>query len=324
MLTLGIDIAKDTFDAALLGGRQTYRGHFSNDRPGFQKLQRWLKQRGAREAHVAMEATNSYWMQLALFLHNKGYSVSVINPKRIKRHAEAMMQRNKTDREDALTIADYCLKHQPEPWTPPSEAYLALRAMARRLQALKTDRQRERNRRQSGIPNQAVEETIEAHIAFLDQQIEDLTQRIKTHIEQHPDLKRDKALLVSIPGVGDIVAAVFLAEVPDVSRFSQASQLAAFAGLTPGQQQSGMSTGRSRLVKWGNVYLRAVLFPPALSAHRWNPIIDALKQRLEDRGKNGMTIIVAIMRKLLHLCYGVLKTRKPFDPNHAAKRQVST
>lgn len=324
MFTLGIDIAKDTFDAALLGGRQTYRGHFSNDRPGFQKLLRWLKQRGASEAHVAMEATSSYWMELAFFFHDEDYTVSVINPKRIKRHAEAMMQRNKTDREDALTIADYCLKHQPEPWTPPSEAYLALRAMARRLQALKTDRQRERNRRQSGIPNQAVEETIEAHLAFLDQQIEDLTQRIKKHIEQHPDLKRDKELLVSIPGVGDIVAAVFLAEVPDVSRFSQASQLAAFAGLTPGQQQSGMSTGRSRLVKWGNTYLRAVLFPPALSAHRWNPIVAALKQRLEDRGKNGMTIIVAIMRKLLHLCYGVLKTRKPFDPNHAAKRQVST
>lgn len=325
MLTLGIDIAKDTFDVALLGGQQTYRGHFSNDQSGFAKLHRWLKKRGASEAHVAMEATNSYWLELAFFLHEQAYTVSVVNAKRIKRHAEATMQRNKTDREDALTIADYCRKHRPEPWTPPSEAYLALRAMARRLQTLKTDRQRERNRRQSGIPNQEVEATIVAHIAFLDEQIEALSQRIREHIDQHPDLKRDKELLTSIPGVGDVVAAVFLAEVPDVSRFPQATQLAAFAGLTPGQRQSGSSlNGRSRLVKWGNTYLRAVLFMPALSAHRWNPLIAALKQRLEDRGKNGMTITVAIMRKLLHLCYGVLKTGKPFDPNHAANVRFST
>lgn len=322
---VGIDIAKDTFDVALLGGQQRHQGQFSNNRPGFGKLQRWLQKRGARGAHVALEATGSYWMELALFLQEQAYTVSVVNPKRIKRHAEAMMQRNKTDREDALTIADYCAKHAPAPWTPPSEAYLALRAMVRHLEALKTDRQREHNRLQSGIPNQQVQETIERHLAFLDKQIEELTVAIQEHIDHHPDLKRDKELLKTIPGIGDAVAAVFLAEVPDVSRFAQASQLAAFAGLTPGDRLSGTSLrGRSRLVKWGNAHLRAILFMPALSAHRWNPIIAALKKRLEARGKNGMTINVAIMRKLLHLCYGVLKTGKPFDPNHAANVQFST
>lgn len=322
---VGIDIAKDTFDVALLSDQQRHRGQFSNDRPGFGKLQRWLKKRGARGAHVALEATGSYWMKLALFLHEQGNTVSVVNPKRIKRHAEAMMQRNKTDREDALTIADYCAKHTPDPWTPPSEAYLALRAMVRHLEALKTDRLREHNRLQSGIPNQQVQDTIERHLAFLDKQIEELTVAIQEHIDQSPDLKRDKELLKTIPAIGDAVAAVFLAEVPDVSRFAQASQLAAFAGLTPGNRLSGTSVrGRSRLVKWGNAHLRAILFMPALSAHRWNPIIAALKHRLEERGKNGMIINVAIMRKLLHLCYGVLKTGKPFDPNHAATTQFST
>ena len=324
MYFVGVDIAKDSFDVAVVGGPQGYRGRFDNNQSGFKKLQRWLKKRqvNVETTHIAMEATNSYWMALALFLDEAAYKVSVINPKLIKRHAEATMQRNKTDPEDALTIADYCAKHQPDLWQRPSEAYLALRAMVRHLRALKTDRQRERNRRQSGIANPQVNASIDAHIAFLDAQIEQLTQRINDHIDQDPALKEDKELLLTIPGIGDVSAATFLAEVPDVSQFAHASQVAAFAGLTPGQRDSGTSLrGRSHLVKWGNSHLRAVLFMPARSAHCHNPIIAALKERLEARGKGYMTIIVAIMRKMVHLCYGVLKTGLPFDPNHASNAQ---
>jgi transposase len=325
MYIVGIDIAKDSLDVAVVGGPQTNRGQFDNDQGGFNKLQRWLKKRGVQAAHIAMEATNSYWLELALCLDEQGYTVSVINPKLIKRHAEATMQRNKTDPQDALTIADYCAKHRPDSWVRPSEAYLALRAMTRHLQALKADRQRERNRRQSGIANQQVTASIDAHLAFLAAQIEALSQRINEHIDQNPDLKRDKELLLTIPGIGAICAAVFLAEVPDVAAFAQASQVAAFAGLTPGQRDSGTSLrGRGRLVKSGNSHLRAVLFMPSLSAHCWNPIIAALKERLQARGKNGLTINVAIMRKLVHLCYGVLKSGLPFDPNHVANVQFPT
>src|SRR5690606_249666 len=99
-------------------------------------------------------------------------------------------------------------------------------------------------------------------------------------------------------------------------------QLAAFAGLTPAQQQSGSSVRRpSRLVKWGNAHLRTAFYMPALSAHRFNPLLAALRERLLARGKSKMTVIVACMRKLLHLAYGVLKTRKPFDPYHTVNVQ---
>lgn len=321
---LGIDIAKETFDAALLSNEQTWRGHFSNDVSGFGKLKRWLKKRKIEAVHACMEASGRYWMELALFLHDEGHRVSVVNPKRIKRHAEAIMQRNKTDREDALTIADFCAKHQPKLWSPPSPAYLELRTMVRHVMALKADRQRERNRRQSGVKNREVLAAITAHIAFIDAQIETLEQRIHDHIDQDPRLKRDKALLETIPGIGDTTAAVFLAEVADISRFAQAPELAAFAGLVPGQRYSGTSThSRGHIVKWGNSHLRAAFFMPAMTAHRWNPIIAALKERLTKRGKSKMTIIVAAMRKLLHLCYGVLKTGKPFDPNYNANVQFS-
>lgn len=322
---LGIDIAKDTFTVALLHTDHTYRGQFRNDAAGFDKLRRWLQNRAERvQIHACMEATGSYWEALALFLVEHDYQVSVVNPKRIKHHAEATMRRNKTDRQDALTIADYCAKQAPAPWEPPSAAYRELKAMVRHVQALKDDRQRERNRRASGSNSPEVLTAIDAHLAFLDQQITALEQRIHDHIDDDPDLKADKALLTSIPGIGDTAAATFLSEVPDVSRFAQASQVAAYAGLTPGDHLSGSSIQRpGRLVKWGNAHLRTVFYMPALSAHRWNPIIANLKERLERRDKSKMTIVVATMRKLVHLCYGVLKTRKPFDPEHAVKAQTA-
>lgn len=327
MLSLGIDVAKDTFDVALLGGTQLYRGHFTNDRQGHDKLGRWLENRcqGQLETvHACLEASGRYWEEVAQYLVAQGLAVSVVNPKPVKHHGQVRMQRNKTDPDDALNIADYCAKHQPDLWQPPSPAYQELKDMVRHVQALKEDRQRERNRRQSGIQNEQVLETIDAHLAFLDEQITLLSQQINDHIDQHDQLRRDKALLESIPGVGEVVAATFMAEVPDVSRFNHAGQVAAYAGLTPGQHQSGSSVHRpSKLVKWGNARLRAVLYMPALSAHRWNPIVASLRRRLQDRGKSKMTIIVAVMRKLAHLCYGVLKTGIPFDPNHTINCQFA-
>ena len=314
---LGIDISKGHFDVVLLGGQQSYHGQFSNDRTGLKKLARWLKKRQGRAVHACMEATGRYWEELALFLSEEGHAVSVVNPKLIKRHAEAIMQRNKTDEQDAYTIADYCRKHQPDLWEPPSPAYRQLKEMVRHVSALKADRQRERNRLQSGLTTTEVIGAIEDHIAYLDEKIEELERQIGDHINQHPDLKQDKELLTSIPGIGDVCALAFMAEIPDVSRFDNANQVAAFTGLTPGQQQSGTSLSGSRLVKWGNSHVRAVFFMPALRAHTWNPIIASLRQRLLDRGKSKMTVAVAVMRKLVHLCFGVLKTRKPFDPNYA-------
>lgn len=314
---LGIDVSKKSFDVVLLGGEQTYRGHFGNDAAGWGKLRRWLQKRQAEQVHACMEATGRYWVELAMFLHEAGYEVSVVNPKLIKKHGEATMQRNKTDAQDALTIADYCRKQQPDLWEPPSRAYRELQAMVRHVQALKVDRTRAMNRRQSGVTSPPVLAAIEGQIAFLNEQIKALEERINDHIDQHPKLKADKELLTSIPGVGDVIAAVFLAEVPHVRSFAQADQLAAFAGLTPGQRQSGTSLNSpGKLVKWGNARIRAAFYMPALSAHNHNPILASLRERLLQRGKTKMTVVVAVMRKMVHLCFGVLKTRKPFDPNY--------
>lgn len=164
---------------------------------------------------------------------------------------------------------------------------------------------------------------IDAHITFLNNQIAAIEQRIRDLFDQHPNLRQQRNLLTSIPGIGDITAANFIAEVPDVNRFDSAAQLAAYAGLTPRRHDSGSSVHRrGRLVKTGNVRFRTALFMPALTAMRHNPIVRALVARLEARGKNRMTIVGAVIRKLVHLAFGVLKHQRPFDPNYLVNVQA--
>ena len=160
--------------------------------------------------------------------------------------------------------------------------------------------------------------------AFMDEQIEELSQQVRDNIDHDPDLKQRKDLLTSIPGIADVTAARLLAEIPPLERFDGAPQLAAYAGLTPREHQSGATVfRRGHLTKTGNAHLRHALYMPALVAMRWNPIIQAFVTRLQQRGKSKMTIVGAVMRKLLHIVYGVLKSGEPFDPNYAVKLRVS-
>ena len=161
-------------------------------------------------------------------------------------------------------------------------------------------------------------------LAFLDDQIAALEKQIQDLIDKSPLLRQKRDLLTSIPGIGGGAAAKFLAEIPDISRFHSASQLAAYAGLTPRIHHSGSSVHRrGRLSKTGNIRFRTAFYMPALAAMRFNPIMQVFVERLEKRGKSRMTIVGAVMRKLVHMAYGVLKHGQPFDPNYLDNMQVT-
>ena len=316
---LGIDIAKEKFDVCLLHGDEKWSGIFSNDEDGFQKLAAWLSNRVDGELQTCMEATGRYGEKLAAHLHEAGHRVSVVNPARIKHYAQSQLRRNKTDKIDAAIIADFCRTQKTHEWHPPSVAEVTLTQLVRRYDNLMADRTREKNRLKAGELADAVQASIEAHLTFLNEQIELVYTQIQEHIDQHPDLKSKRALLESIPGIGKKTAAILLAEMPNPQQFS-AKQMAAFAGLTPEQLASGKyRRRRDTLSKLGSVTLRTALYMPALSALRFNPITEALAQRLEKKGKSPMTIIAAVMRKLLVIAYGVLKSGQPFDPDFATR-----
>jgi transposase len=316
---VGIDVSKDKLDVAILQKGEHKFKTCNNDREGCKQLGRWLKRQQIKEHHICMEATGQYSLLAAEYLYQEGYQVSVVNPLRIKAYGQSQLVRNKTDRLDALVIADFCRSQHPPAWKPPSPAIKELKARVRYFEDLQSMRQQESNRLQSGITSPAVIRMLTEHVALLDQQIETLKGEITTWINQHPELKHQKDLLCSIPGIADLTAARLLAEIQDFQAFESAAQLAAYAGVTPRQHLSGSSVrGKARQSKTGNAHLRKSLYFPAMAACKHNPIIRAQRQRLLDRGKLGKVIIGAAMRKLLHIAYGVVKSGQPFDPNFAS------
>lgn len=318
LAVLGIDIAKDSFQAALVCAGSQRSGSFSNDRQGFKKLSRWLSKREVEQLHACMEATGRYWEELAFYLHEQGHKVSVVNPARIHHYAKSQLARNKTDKLDAEIIARFCQREEPAAWSPPRPEVRELQALTRHLQVLEGNRTQESNRLASGIPSDDVRALLQQHLQFLEGQIAELKERIQEHINKHPTLKQQRDLLESIPGIGDLTAAVLLGE--NIQSFASARSLAAYAGLNPRLHLSGTSVrGKPTLSKTGNSHIRRALYFPAITAARFNPIICRFCGRLKERGKHNMVVIGAAMRKLLCLAFGVLKSGVPFDPDYATE-----
>lgn len=265
-----------------------------------------------------MEATGTYGESLALYLHEVGHTVSVVNPAAIKAFAQSRLSRTKTDRVDAELIARFCLAQAPPAWTPMPQEVRELQALVRRLESLIEMRVMEENRLSSGVKVEAVRASVEAHLSYLNEQIKCCEELIRNHINSHPTLKRQSELLDSIPGIAETTAALLLSEITDITQYRSARQVAAYAGLVPRERQSGSSVrGRTRLSKIGNARLRRALYFPAITALRCSEFFQRWAQGLRERGKCKMSIIGATMRKLIHLAYGVLKMGKPFDPQWA-------
>jgi len=314
---LGIDIAKAKFTAALLrpDGKIRHKS-CANTPTGFADLAAWLQRQQVTRVHATLEATGTYGEALAIWLHDAGHVVSVVNPSIIHAYARTQLARSKTDRIDAELIARFTASHQPAPWTPPAVEIRQLQALVRRLDALQGMRTQELNRRAAGVTVADVRASIETVLASLDAQIAHVQQLIRDHLDRHPGLRAQRELLTTIPGIGEATAAVLIAELCD-KRYASARQAAAFAGLVPRLVESGTLRGRSRLSKIGPGRVRKALYMPAVAALRWNPTIRAVRARLHAAGKPPMVIIGAAMRKLIHLAYGVLKSRRAYHPFEA-------
>lgn len=317
---LGIDISKSKFHAALHNGSKPSNKPkvkaFANTVEGFEQLQTWVEQQGVASVHACLEATSTYGEAVAEFLVEQGHRVSMVNPSRIKGFAQSELSRSKTDKADAQLILRFVMALRPQPWQPPAPAVKQLQALLRRHEALQQMVVQEQNRLDTTSVD--LRSSIQKHIEYLEQDIEAIRQQIDDHFDQHPGLKQQRDLLVTIPGIGDHTASMLLAEIVDWKQFDSPRQLAAYAGVTPRERTSGTSVrGKPSLSRLGNARLRKALFLPAMAARRFNPLITAFCERLLAKGKAKRQVIGAAMRKLLHLAYGVLKSGRPFDPNFA-------
>jgi len=311
---LGIDVAKAKLDCVLRQPDGKFKHKvFDNSPKGFQALREWIDKFEVPSLHVCMEATGVYWEAVAEDLVNQGYVVSVVNPLQIKAFGASRLVRTKTDKVDAKLIAEFCKENQPEAWKAPSLTEQALRAMVLRLDALQEMRNQEGNR--LDVARDVVRDEIAAHVSWLDNEIKNLTRKIRDHIDDDPDLRNKKALLESIPGVGEGTVALLLAFSLDSTRFANARQVTAYAGLDPRQHESGSSVrGKAQISRFGHAIIRKRLYMPAMCTLYRTDWGKRYLQRLTTAGKLPMVIIVAMMRKILHVAFGVLKTGKKFDP----------
>ncbi|KJV75030.1 transposase family protein [Orientia tsutsugamushi str. TA763] len=197
-IIVGIDVSKETFDAAVLINNKVQTRKFNNNSEGFNKLVTWLKSRGT--GHVCMEATGIYWKNLAKYLYDYGYKVSVVNPARIKGFAMSKLSRTKTDKADSVLIADFCKAMKPEAWYPQPLYIQELQQLVNRLNVLIKHKTQETNRLEGA--SKAIANNIQMHIEFLETQIKEIEQLINDHIKNNKDLHNKAMLLESIPGIG--------------------------------------------------------------------------------------------------------------------------
>jgi transposase len=322
---VGIDVSKCKLDIAICKDKKIKSKVFDNTSSGHALLQAWLREREIHpeNAHVCFEATGPYSEPLAIALTDMGWRVSVVNPARVKGFAQSELLRNKTDKADAALIARFCAALKPGLWTPPPLAYRQLRAWVDRLRALKDMQQQELNRLDAHRSNDQTDliAHVQRHLHWLETEIAALEHDIDDHIDRHPDLKSDSDLMASIPGIGKTTAAKMLAYLGDIRRFDNAKALAAFVGVTPRQRQSGSSIQkRTMLSRTGHAAARQALYMPGLVARRHNPALKLFGDRLRERGLAPKAVIGAIMRKLVHIIYGVVTSGHAFNLQLALPR----
>jgi transposase len=313
---LGIDVSKNTLDASMSSCNKVRARSFANSPDGWRHLLDWLTTQRVRRVHACLESTGRYSLGIAGALNEAGHVVSIVNPAQIRDFARTKLGRNKTDGVDASHIREYCELFKPRLWAPPSEAHRRLGELQTIRAGIITGLTEWKNRKNSGMIDAVAQSLADVTISHFTSQLSAVDEAITQTIDNDSVLRRKRDLLLSISGVGETLAGVVLAELPGPDVLHSSAEVVAYVGLNPRQHQSGISIDRvTRISKIGNAVLRAALYMPAMSAMRYNPAIVALVARLKSQGRlKPKQIVVAAMRKLLVLCFGVLKTGKPFDP----------
>ncbi|MDP9312164.1 MAG: IS110 family transposase [Chloroflexota bacterium] len=317
---VGIDIAAKSFTAAWSTGGEPCAKPitFAQNPAGFQQLQQQLSTLDVAPAHmlVVLEATGSYWISLAVSLHQAGYQVSVVNPMHIHNYAKSLPRRSKTDTLDALVLLHFAMERQPSIWTPPPTVYHELRQRLVARDGLLEMRQQARNQqhalRQWPVQIEAVKMHLEGVIADLNARIMSLEREIGEVLKQQA-WAQSAMFLQTIHSVGPLTTAWLLVSTLNFELCPSASAAVAYAGLAPVRRESGSSVrGHPHIGHSGHKRLRTALYLATFNAVRFNPVIKAFYERLRAAGKPAKVARCAAARKLLQIAYAVVTKRQAF------------
>lgn len=306
---VGIDVAKAQVDVAVRPTGQ--RWTISNDEPGIGELVSRLKALGP--AMVVLEASGGLELPSVAALTAASLPVVIVNPRQVRDFARAIGTLAKTDALDAAVLAHFADAVRP-PVRPlrDAETQVLNSLVARRHQVIAI-LVAEKNRLGSAIS--AVRPRIEAHIAWLEQELNDIDEGLRQTLRSSPVWREKYDILRTVPGVGEQLSLALLAHLPELGTLNR-RQIAALVGVAPFNRDSGAMRGKRRV--WGGrSRVRAVLYMGALAASRFNPVIHDYYQRLLAAGKPKKVALVACMRKLLVILNSMLKHRSPWRAQRA-------
>lgn len=317
---LGIDVAKLKLDVVLRRAERAIHQVFANTPDGFAALDAWLRSFGLTHSQVriCLEATGSYSDALALALFTRGYTLSVLNPAVLVEYRRSQNIRSKTDKLDAHLLARYAQDNQPRAYTPLPTEIGTLRAWLHHRDDVQHMLRQERNRLEAGRMPDVIKERVLTHVQGLQAAFQSVEREIKAHLKAHAHLKAIWQRLQTIPGIGWLTAARLLAHLGEIDRFDKVGSLVSLAGLAIKERSSGSSVrGKAQIDRHGRKDLRQSMYMSALVAKRVSPHVQAWASRLQAQGKPKKIILVAIIRKLLHIVYGVWKRGQDYQPTLA-------
>jgi len=313
----GIDVSKLNFDGALENSRNKLSIRRLLNKPcDFPKLVAWAHKTAGPDVEVkfCLESTGDYGDELALYLTEHGYHVSVVNPARVKHYGLYKGRLNKTDKADAKLIAEFAKDSKPEVWAMTDPMKRTLFRLNRRRRQLTKMETAESNRRECpGAVGPECMKSINAILKTIRAELRSIEAQIASLVQSDEELSRDTELVKSIPALAEGSAHTILAEMPPVQGYDSAKSWAAASGMQPVNRQSGTSLKRGKMSKGGRRAVRGQLWMPTLAAIGSMPEIKGLYDRLKAGGKTHKQAMVACSRKLLMIVYAVLKHRKPYQ-----------
>jgi transposase len=304
---VGIDVAKRHLDVAVRPTGEQIR--FANDPAGVAALVAWLTPRAP--TRIVLEATGGWEREAVVALTAAGLAAAVVNPRQAHDFAKATGRLAKNDALDAAGLAHFGEALGPPVRPVPSSEVEALQALLTRRRQLLDMLTMETNRLGS-CRDDAMQQDLQAHIAWLQQRVAKTDAELQSQIEASEAWQAKVDLLQSIPGIGPVSSQTLLAEMPELGTLT-GKQVAALAGLAPYDDDSGTRRGQ-RSIRGGRARVRSVLYMAALTAVRHNPALRRFHHRLKQAGKKAKVILTAVARKLLVVANAVLKDERPWDP----------
>ena len=304
---VGIDVSKATLEIAIAPSGESFSA--PNSEPAFPQLINQLQ--ALAPERIVLEASGGYEIAVAASLAAASLPVVVVNTRQVRDFAKAIGRLAKTDRIDALVLAQFAAAINPPVRPIKTHEQRELDELLGRRRQLLEMHVAEQNRLQQAT-SRAVLREIKAHLRWLEKRISSADSQLKDQLRRSPIWRESDDLLRSVPGIGEVTSTTLLAALPELGTLSR-KRIAALAGVAPMNEDSGSRRGKRR-VRHGRARIRSVLYMATLTATRCNPVIRGFYQRLMGRGKLHKVAMVACMRKLLTILNTMLRNKSAWAP----------